>query len=122
MPDRKRTGQRGEEAAAAFLESRGCRILERNWRCGRSEIDLIAMDGETLVFVEVKTRTSGAFGRPARYIPKAQLERIGSTAGAYMEHIQHDWALRFDVISVIFHPNGNVEVEHIEDAFFPGLF
>ncbi len=68
-------GRKGEDLAAEYLSSKGYRILERNWRWSRAEADIIAMDGEVLVFVEVKTRTSDYFGSPdgyeIRHIPDA---------------------------------------------------
>jgi len=64
--DRKRLGERGEDAAVAFLERSGLTIVERNWRCSAGEVDIVALDGEVLVLCEVKTRRTAARARPRR--------------------------------------------------------
>lgn len=120
---RKIVGKRGEAIAASYLEERGYQILEQNWRCGRAEIDIIAKEGETLVFIEVKARQTSRYGQPARFFKTQQRDRIASAAGSYMEKTGHDWALRFDLISVVFSVDAAApQIEHIPDAFFPGLF
>ena len=114
-------GRQGELLAKNYLKDKGYQILEQNWRRGRAEIDLIARDGEALVFIEVKTRSTDFFGRPDSFFSPRQAALISSAAAAYMEEIGHDWELRFDVISIILYPGGRYELEHIVDAFFPGL-
>lgn len=116
------TGQVGENAAADFLEQKGWRIVERNWRAGRGEIDLIAWAGERLlVFVEVKTRTgeSAGFGGPEQAIDAKKQDMLQRAAGAYMESIEYDWEIRFDTVAVVLRQGKVLEIRHVEDAFFP---
>src|SRR3989475_12933852 len=84
MTGRSVLGEEGERAAARFLEARGYRILERNYRTRRGEIDLIAEDGRILVFVEVKVRLDDRFGGPAAAITRAKQARIARLAQQYL--------------------------------------
>src|SRR3989441_11565032 len=84
MTGRSVLGEEGERAAARFLEARGYRILERNYRTRRGEIDLIAEDGRMLVFVEVKVRLDDRFGGPAAAITRAQQGRIARASPRYL--------------------------------------
>jgi putative endonuclease len=113
-------GARGEQLAKELLQKKGYALLETNWRHRRSEVDLIAKDGDVLVFVEVKTRTSDYFGRPEVFVTPQKEKLLVRAAHAYMEQIRHEWEIRFDVISVIWQDEEQVEVEHLEDAFWPG--
>jgi putative endonuclease len=115
------TGKLGEELAVAKLRGLGFEILETNWRHRRMEVDIIAKEGETLVFVEVKTRSYDYFGRPEEFISPAQQARLTRAAAVFMEKTGHEWAIRFDVVSVLKKKEGEFEVELIRDAFFPGL-
>lgn len=115
------TGSQGEAYARRHLEQRGYRILEQNWRRRRTEIDLIAMQEDILVFVEVKTRQQDYFGGPTGEVNDQQRQRITAAAAAYMEQIGHDWEIRFDIIGILLHPNGDYKLEHIEDAWWPGM-
>ncbi len=115
------TGRRGEELARSFLEKLGWTLLETNWRWGRAEIDLIGMDGDILVFVEVKTRRSEAFGRPEAFVSAKKMDLMAAAAAEYMSRINHDWEIRFDVISVVLPAGRSPRIRHLPDAFFPGL-
>ncbi len=115
------TGKLGEEAARRFLEQKGFQILETNWRHGHLEVDIIARDGDVLVFVEVKTRGSTWFGAPEEFVDKRKEKLLARAAAAYMEAIGHEWAIRFDVVSVVVGRKGQLQVRHVRDAFFPGL-
>ncbi len=114
-------GKIGEQLAYNFLENKGYQILEINWRYRKAEIDLIAKDGETLVFIEVKTRSTDLFGKPEEAISPRKERLLTDAAAAYMEQINHDWAVRFDVISIIYRDEKHYTLEHFEDAFFMGL-
>ncbi len=114
-------GQTGEALARRYLEEKGYRILEANWRYRRAEVDLIAMDGSILVFVEVKTRGSAAFGRPEEFVTRYKEQLLTDAAIAYMEAIGHDWELRFDIIAILYQSEQDYRIEHFTDAFFPGL-
>jgi putative endonuclease len=111
-------GKQGEELATAFLQLKGYEILERNWRNGRAEIDIIAMYNGILIFVEVKARSTDAFGTPAMFVDYHKQKMITYAAPRYMEKINHDWAIRFDVLSILIFRDGTHKIEHIEDAFF----
>lgn len=91
-------GSRCEDAAAHFLESKGLTIVARNFRTRRGEIDLIARDGEMLVFVEVRLRTSAIFGGAAASITAAKCARLVAAAGAYLTRLGREPPCRFDAI------------------------
>ena len=117
--DTQTPGRLGEEAAARFLEQRGWRILTRNFRTRFGEIDIVARDGATLVFVEVKTRSSARFGAPAEAVDTTKRRRLSKTALHYMmrEHLIGVPA-RFDVASVFLDGQGQVaRIEILENAF-----
>lgn len=115
------TGRQGEELAVNYLKKAGFQILETNWRHRRLEVDIIAKDGETLVFVEVKTRSYDYFGRPEEFVDKKKEQHLSQAAAAYMEQTGHEWAIRFDVVSVLLKKNGEWQLEHLPDAFWPGV-
>lgn len=114
------TGKRGEQIATEFLEGKGWRVAERNWRAGRGEIDLIAWAHDRLlVFVEVKTRSGDGFGGPEEAVNDKKQDLLARTAGAYMEQIGYDWEIRFDIVAVLLRGEKVLEIRHVEDAFFP---
>ena len=98
---RKRLGMRGEDAACEYLARRGLKILERNWRCGYGEADIIALDKDVLVFCEVKTRRGITVGPPEESVTYKKQERYYKIARLYRDRIsvRHS-SLRFDVVSV----------------------
>ena len=96
-------GARGEDMAAAYLEAAGYRILERHWRFHRNEIDIIAMEDDTLVFIEVKKRQDSAHGYGCEAVDHAKQQRIRRVAEAYLVHTkraQTETKCRFDVVSI----------------------
>ncbi|MEL7020557.1 MAG: YraN family protein [Bacteroidota bacterium] len=119
MAQHNDTGKRGEALALELLQQKKYVILETNWRYGRLEVDIIAMDGDTLVFVEVKTRTFDYYGKPETFVDKKKMRLLQRAAQAYMHQIQHDWAIRFDVVAVLLKSTSGLEVRHLEEAFFP---
>jgi putative endonuclease len=116
-------GRFGEQLAAEHLERAGLTILDRNWRCREGELDIIARDGSELVFVEVKTRSSPAFGTPAAAVDRAKTARIRQLAVRYMLAKRADGAadfwtgVRFDVIAVVRTTPTGPEVMHLKAAF-----
>ena len=111
-------GRRGEAIAARHLIASGLTIVEANWRCQQGEIDLVARDGDELVFVEVKTRSSTAFGHPLEAITTVKLARLRRLAAAWCEaHPGNHNRIRIDAIAVIAPAVGTVEVEHLERVF-----
>ncbi len=116
-----KTGQAGEALAQAFLKRKGYRILETNWRFSKAEVDIIAMHEHTLVFVEVKTRSSDRYGQPEEFISNYKERLLADAASVYMEQIEHEAAIRFDVIAIVYRSAADYHITHFEDAFFPGL-
>jgi len=114
-------GIQGERAAARYLRRRRYRILVRNYRCIAGEIDLIASQAATIVFVEVKTRQPDEYQDDRLPVHSEQRGRIGRAARYFMTHpAAADRPYRFDVISVAFSSRGKPQIEHYEDAFQPG--
>ncbi len=116
----ERAGAEGERAAARELERLGYRLLHRNWRCRLGELDIVADDGGTLVFVEVKTRGSAVHGSPAErvdYRKRARLERLARAFLSFAPRELRERPCRFDVVSVLLNPGGITAVEVIRDAF-----
>lgn len=112
-------GRIGEEAAALHLKRQGYRILARNYRTGFADVDLIARRGTTLVFVEVKTRSSLRFGAPVEAVSTEKQRRLSKVALDYMlQHSLEGHEARFDVVSVLLDRAGSlVRIEVLENAF-----
>lgn len=116
--NRKTTGSRGEELAAQFLLRKGFRILERNYRTPRGEIDIIAQKAKILAFVEVKTDRTGDFGAPEGWVTPRKQRQIARMALRYLRQRNFPGIdPRFDVIGVTLR-KGKPEIEHIEGAFW----
>lgn len=120
-PDRETSrslGQRGEEIAAKYLINNKFDIVERGFRLFRGEIDIIARDGDTVVFVEVKARADETFGRPEDSVTPAKQRQIRRIAMGYLvERRLGDVPCRFDVIAILFHDDGSHRLVHFRDAF-----
>ncbi len=115
--DRKRTGDAGEQAAAAHLRAAGYAVLAVKYRARTGEVDIVAADGDTLAFVEVKARRSGDYGTPAEAVTRRKQGRIMATALCYVkQHGLYDKPLRFDVVEVLF-ADGKAKINHIINAF-----
>lgn len=112
-------GKQGEQLASAFLVAKGYEILDENWCYGKAEIDLIAYINKQIVFVEVKTRTSVSFGQPEEFVSVAKQKLLETAANEYIEIMNHQGEVRFDIISVLFDKQNNHKINHIEDAFWP---
>ncbi len=109
------TGKNGEKLAAEFLEKQGMKVIEKNWRFSRvGEIDIIAQEGDTLVFIEVKTRSSTNFGHPLEAISNNKLNTINNLAEIYMSNALTDnyKGFRIDVIGIL--GCKNPEIIHIK--------
>ncbi|MCU1438090.1 MAG: YraN family protein [Naasia sp.] len=110
-------GRRGEELAAGYLTARGYRIVDRNWRCSQGEIDLVARRGRGTVFVEVKTRSSLAYGHPFEAITEAKLGRLYRLARIWCrEHPGRHGDIRVDVVAIVVPRVGSPVVEVFEDV------
>ncbi len=107
-------GAYGEDLAAAHLTEAGLVVLDRNWRCSIGELDIVARDGNTLVFCEVKTRRSTAFGDPAEAITWRKARTLRQLAGRWLsEHNEHARDVRFDIVAVIAGHDRPAAVRHI---------
>ncbi|MCL2787531.1 MAG: YraN family protein [Micrococcales bacterium] len=115
----RQLGLRGEQVAAAFLESWGHEILDRNWRGRDGEIDLVARHGEVLVIVEVKTRSGWGFGAPAAAITQKKYARLRRLAAQWLdEHEVRVAEVRIDIVGVILtDPPETATIDHIMGAF-----
>ena len=118
MADHNLLGNKGENAAAEFLAAKEYRIKARNWRFGKLEIDIIAEHDNMIIFIEVKSRSGTHFEQPFEAVTKKKQKSIIKTAGAYIEKFEIKLEARFDIISIV-EQNSKLEIEHIEDAFYP---
>src|SRR5262245_8412721 len=119
---RKALGNEGEQAAVDLLEAGGYRVLARNFRCAYGEVDVVAERGELLCFVEVRARSSAAWGDPSHTVSWAKQRKVTRAALHYLfEHGGgQDRMVRFDVVSVLGR-GPNARVEHLPDAFDAGM-
>ena len=117
---RAELGARGERAAERYLRGRGLRLVKRRYACRAGEIDLIMRDGDCLVFVEVKTQSDRTFQEPYERVTREKQRRLGRAGKFYVSTQRRPpSACRFDIVSVVIPAEGDVEIEHFEDAFFP---
>lgn len=115
MTDKIKTGNKGEELAANFLVNNGYEIVARNYRYKHAEIDLIVKKEQLLIFVEVKTRSSSAFGEPETFVTPKKAAKVLEGAEQFMIENQWHGNIRFDIISV---KTGVTSIiDHFEDAF-----
>lgn len=120
MAEHNLLGNKGEMLAARYLMEQGFAIREYNWRSGHKEIDLVAQERDVLVFVEVKTRSSEAFGDARDAVTPRKQHRLVLAAEAYVKAKKIDLETRFDIVTVV--GNGTRhKIEHIRDAFYPQL-
>jgi putative endonuclease len=118
--ERRRVGTHYEDLAAGYLEEKGYRILDRNFHARRGELDLIALDGETVVFVEVRMRRQNDMVSPLESVTPEKQRRIVLAARTYLAKKQIvDRDCRFDVIAILHRPGCRPEIDHYESAFFP---
>lgn len=110
-------GIKGENLAVTFLKEKGYRIIARNYKTYIGEIDIIAQDGNTMVFIEVKTRADELFGQPFEAVNRKKRHKMKNVALLYMKRHERNFPVRFDVISIFYRENGKKEIEHIMDAF-----
>lgn len=114
----KSFGELGEREAEAYVRRLGWKVLDRGWRCRSGELDLVAADGETVVFIEVKARSSERFGLPEEAVGRAKQARVARLAQAYLQAKGLSGRpARFDVIAL-----SGGDVRHIRDAFMAGGF
>lgn len=118
LAEAARLARMGEEIAAGYLESRGLEILARNWRAGRRELDIVALDGEVVAFVEVKARRGGP-QHPLEAITRAKRREVCRAAASWIRaHPRVGVEFRFDAVAVRFEAGREPLVEHVRSAFF----
>lgn len=113
----KALGNKGEDLAVIFLEKKGYKIIAKNYKNYVGEIDIIARDGETTVFIEVKTRANDSFGCPFEAVHIKKRLKLRNLALLYMKKRGEEIPIRFDVLSIMYTDNGQKQIEHIKDAF-----
>jgi putative endonuclease len=111
-------GAYGERVAVRLLAAAGMRVLDRNWRCATGELDIVARDGDVVVFCEVKTRRGERFGAPIDAVGRAKVRRLRALAAMWLaEHPDCRGEVRFDVVGVWPQPSGPATVDHVRAAF-----
>ena len=111
-------GSLGESIAVTYLTDAGLCVLDRNWRCREGELDVVARDGDALVFCEVKTRRGVGFGHPVEAVTHVKQRRLRTLAQRWLAaHDEHAPELRFDVVGVLVRPDGPALVTHLRAAF-----
>ena len=116
--DKKAVGDHGEKLACKHLVLKGYQIIKQNLRIGRAEIDIVAQIKQTVVFVEVKTRTTKYYGFPEEFVTPKKEELFFNAEEIYCIKNEIDNGIRFDIISIILSKN-KTEITHFEDAFWP---
>lgn len=111
-------GARGEALAALHVADSGMEVVDRNWRCRYGELDIVARDGDTMVFVEVKTRSGIGFGTPAESVTYPKQLRIRRLALAWLDERGSPWVrMRFDVVAILMTGDGDPVISHLRGAF-----
>jgi putative endonuclease len=118
MTSKRQMGAVFEDIACSYLQTRGYRILERNVYLMRKEVDIVAMDNDSVVFIEVKGRSSKAFGSPTEAVDERKRAHLLLAANAYLKRNNlWDRSCRFDVISITVDHNKRPKVQHLTNAF-----
>ena len=120
MAESHNLGQKGEDLAVDHLEKAGFKILFRNWKWGKNEIDIIAENHDFIIFVEVKTRTDDYQMHPVMAVNKEKQKSVIRAANGYLQKFGIDKEGRFDIITVIKSVD-SFKIDHIESAFYPTL-
>lgn len=117
MANHNDLGKKAEDLAVEFLQKNGYKILIRNFRYQKAEIDIITKKDSLIVVVEVKARSTDAFNLPQEAVNKRKISLIVSATNHYLEEFKKDQEVRFDIISVLPDEKGKLVIEHITDAF-----
>lgn len=118
MAEHNDLGKKGEEVALCYLVEKGYKIIEKNWRFLKDEIDIIALFDSKLIIVEVKTRSTDYFGNPEIAVTNKKQSFLIRAANAFIEKFDIQLETRFDVVTIVFQAEKNI-INHIEDAFEP---
>ncbi|WP_456422025.1 YraN family protein [Lutibacter sp.] len=116
MAKHNELGKKGEELAVQFLQKNNYKILERNWRFKKAEVDIIAQKDTILAIVEVKTRSSDYFGNPQDFVNQKKIKLLVEAVNEYVISKDLDIEVRFDIISILKNKN-SFDIKHLEDAF-----
>lgn len=116
MADHNELGKKGEKLAVDFLTNNNYKILEKNYRYLKAEVDIIAQKGDVLIAVEVKTRSSNYFGDPQDFITPKKIKLLLSAIDYYVVQRDLDVEVRFDIIAILLQEN-ETKIEHLKDAF-----
>ncbi len=120
MAMHNKLGADGESIAVDYLKANGYKVIARNWRVGHLEVDIIAELNSTIVFVEVKTRSTNFFGDPHTFVSIEKQKNIVAAANEYLQQNQLDMECRFDIIGVVMLRESHT-TNHFVDAFYPLL-
>lgn len=112
-------GRLGEQLAKTYLEGLGYEILDENWTYGKAEVDIIAYQNKTIIFVEVKARSGNWFGEPEDFVDNRKQKLLADAANEYIYLMEHAGEVRFDIVSILFDKQQNHQLKHIADAFWP---
>ena len=118
MSKHSKIGIKGEQVATSYLLNKGYIILHNNWRAGKKEIDIIALKGDIIVIVEIKTRTNYDFGFPEEAVNKKKQGFLKSAAAYFMQANPQYLYLQFDIISILMDQETVKEIVHFEEAFY----
>jgi len=123
MAEHNELGKWGEDEAASYLEDEGYTIVDRNWKIGRRDLDILALspDGSALVVVEVKTRADEDYQQPEEAVNRGKMRNLAIAANAYVKECHIDKELRFDIIAIVGKGHQVKSIEHLKDAFNPML-
>lgn len=116
MATHNELGKWGEDLAAEYLERKGYTIIERDWKSGRRDIDIIALDDDVVVFVEVKTRRNRLFGEPEESVDYHKLQNLQQAISHYVKFRNIRQDIRFDIISVVGTIGSEPDIQHIRDV------
>lgn len=117
MAEHNNLGKKGEDAAVKHLLQNNYQIINCNWRYRNYEVDIIARQDDTIIFIEVKTRSGSLWGYPEEAISKSRIKRLVDAADYYIQANDITSDIRFDVIAIIA-DNNTLEIEHFENAFY----
>lgn len=110
-------GKKGEQLAVDFLLKNGYKIMERNYRFDKAEVDIIAQKNNILAIIEVKTRSTTDFGNPEQFVKPKQIQRLVKAVDAYVIVNDLDVETRFDIVAIVKDKTG-FQIEHLENAFY----
>ena len=117
MAQHNQLGKKGEQLAVDFLLKNGYKIIERNYRFDKAEVDIIAKKENILAVIEVKTRSTTDFGNPQDFVKPKQIKNLVKAVDEYFNENDLDSEVRFDIIAIVKKKNG-FEIEHLENAFY----